>query len=272
MNIRKTRRTLWLWPLCWLSPLMPSAQAQGFATYVSPPRLELRLQAGARQREVIEIQHAGQVAGRYRFYTVDWTLGSDGGASFSSALAPNSCRPWVAIERRELTLAPGARYRYRIEVAPPEGLPPQECRFALMVEGMDQAQVSGDLSFPVGGRIAVIVYAAVGDAAPQLEWVAARWETRSADQGPVLEVRNTGTAHGRLDGVLQGKDADGRRSRWVPVDTPILPGETRHIALRLLRDDDAASTPPPPIQRPLALTGELEWADKKMPVRMTLPP
>ena len=62
-------------------------------------------------RQVVEIQHAGLQKGSYRLYTNDWSLRADQSVDFSDALAPDSCRPWVAIERRERTIEPGARYR-----------------------------------------------------------------------------------------------------------------------------------------------------------------
>ena len=119
--------------------LVPAAHAQGFAAYISPPRFEVRVPPGQRLREVLEIQHVGQQKGGYRLYTNDWTFGADNAVAFSDELAPDSCRPWVAIERRELTLESGARYRYRFEINPPADTPPRECRFAIMVEGLDPA-------------------------------------------------------------------------------------------------------------------------------------
>ena len=270
MNTRLPIR-LCLW--CGLAALAhPAAMAQGFAAYVSPPRMELRLQAGERKREVIEIQHAGQADGNYRLYTADWTLDSDGGATFSKELAPGSCRPWVAIERGQLTLTSGARYRYRIEVSAPADSPPRECRFALMVEGQHPTRPPNDVNFPLGGRIAVIVYVAVGTAAPRLELVSTRWENTPRGSRPVFELRNTGEAHTRLDGVLKGTDQKGATTEWVPMDTPILPGETRKIALRPLIDGDTPTTPPGPVSLPLKLKGALEWNDAQLPIDLTLPP
>ena len=48
---------------------------------------------------------------------------------------------------------------------------------------------------------------------------------------PVLQVKNLGNAHGRLAGFLQGTDASGRRLEFEPSTLPILPLETRAIAL-----------------------------------------
>jgi hypothetical protein len=86
--------------------LLPGhAAAQGFAAYVSPPRFEIGIEPGQRSRQVVEIQHVGRQEGAYRFYTADWTLAADYSVNFQTELAPNSCRPWVAIERKELTFA-----------------------------------------------------------------------------------------------------------------------------------------------------------------------
>ena len=46
-----------------------------------------------------------------------------------------------------------------------------------------------------------------------------------------LTVSNTGDAHGRLEGSLDAVDNKGRRFELVPEGTPILPGQTRTLAL-----------------------------------------
>lgn len=256
-----------LLPLLFLLPGL--ASAQGFAAFISPPRFEVRASAGQALRQVLEIQHVGRTPGNYRLYTADWTLGSDNQVTFSNELAPDSCRPWVAIERRELTLQPGARYRYRFEITPPAGTAPRECRFAIMVEGLDTAQVEGAVSFPVGGRIGVIVYAAIGDVAPALS--IAGTETAQVNGQPVamVRVRNGGTATGRLEGFLDVTDASGQRAEMSPTDLPILPGETRRIALGAVTADGKA---PPTLRFPLAVKGQLESGKTKLPLDTSFTP
>ncbi len=246
-----------------------AAQAQGFAAYISPPRFELRAQPGQRLREVLEIQHVGQQKGGYRLYTNDWTLGPDNAVTFSNELAPDSCRPWVAIERRELTLEPGARYRYRFEINPPADTPPRECRFALMVEGLDPARVQGAVSFPVSGRIGVVVYVAVGGAKPELGLAGSRVETVQGQPTVLLEVRNSGSAHGRLGGFVNGTDADGKTFEMAPADLPILPGETRSVALQPLAEE---GQPMPRPRFPLRVQGSLEWGNNRLPLDLKLAP
>ncbi|MDO8903125.1 hypothetical protein [Hydrogenophaga sp.] len=242
------------------------ARAQGFAAYITPPRFEIQATAGQNTRQVFEIQHVGQLKGGYRIYTNDWTFNPDNSVAFSDALAPDSCRPWVAIERRELTLEPGARYRFRFEIAPPAGTPARECRFAIMVEGIDPARSSVD----VGGRIGVIVYAAIGGAAPVLELSGTR-VVRSPDgkSMAMMDVRNRGNAHGRLEGFVNGTDAGGQRMELAPADLPILPGETRSVALVPVVEDGKSA---PDVRFPLIVKGNLEWGKNRLPLDTSFAP
>jgi len=243
-----------------------TAQAQGFAAYITPPRFEFQAKAGATTRQVFEIQHVGQVKGGYRIYTNDWTFQPDNSVVFSDALAPDSCRPWVAIERRELALEAGARYRFRFEITPPADTPARECRFAIMVEGIDPAKSSVD----VGGRIGVIVYAAIGGAAPALEITATRTvKTPDGKVVAMLDVRNSGNAHGRLEGFVNGIDASGLRLELAPADVPILPGETRGISLAPVVEE---GKPTPEARFPLSVKGTLEWGKNRLPLDASFAP
>lgn len=246
-----------------------SLQAQGFAAYITPPRFEVQAAPGQPLRQVLEIQHVGSQKGNYRVYTSDWTLQADNSVTFSDELAANSCRPWVAIERRELTIEPGARYRYRFEITPPPGTLARECRFAIMVEGLDPAKVEGAFNFPVGGRIGVIVYAAIGDAAPQLEVAATRVATVNGKQVAMIDVRNRGNAHGRIEGFVNATDASGARFEMAPADMPILPGETRSIAISPVVED---GKPAPTVRFPLNVKGSLEWGKNRLPLDTSFAP
>ena len=136
---------------------------------MAPARIEMKATAGETSRQVLEIHQAGQVPGRFRVYTNDWDFQKDDALKFSDALDPDSCRPWVALERREVTVPANSRHRFRFEITPPAGTPPRECRFAIMVEGLDAAIVDqGSFQFPVAGRLGVIVYAVIGGAEAKL--------------------------------------------------------------------------------------------------------
>ncbi|MDB5868285.1 MAG: hypothetical protein JWP96_617 [Polaromonas sp.] len=247
--------------------LAAPAAAQGFGASISPPRFELQVKAGQTLREVIDIQHVGGQNGKFRIYTNDWTLQPDGSVGFSNELGPDSCRAWVAVEKRELTITPNARYRYRFEITPPPDTAPRECRFAIMVEGSDPARVTqSGLDIPVGGRIAVIVYASINGAAPQLAISPKGVAEVNGKTLPALEVRNTGVAHGRVEGFLSGIDAAGHKFDLSPSGLPILPGETRTLTINPVIEDKIV---PPAIEYPLKVTGTLEWGANRVPLEHT---
>jgi hypothetical protein len=240
-----------------------SAHAQ-FAAAVTPPRFEVSVEPGQVTRQVMEITHAIPGAGTYRVYTTDWSMDASGALTFYDTLQPGSCRPWVAIERKDVTVAQGTRVRYRFEVAPPADATPQECRFALMIESKPQdVKTSETSSFPMNGRIGVIVYVSIGGAKAVLEPGTVSVGTFDGRPTPVLMVRNSGNATGRLSGILKGVDAAGAVLELTPESVPILPGQTRAIALQLYDPGPrAAASAAPAAQRvrwPLSLRGVLEY-------------
>lgn len=239
----------------WAALACSAAHAQ-FALAVSPPRFELNGKPGERVRDVIELTHSDVRQGEYTFKTADWTLKRDGSVDFTEELAPGSCRPWVAIERREVSIAAGKPYRYRFEVTPPPGTPPMECRFAVLIEGKERTNAPGT-PVAMAARIGVIAYVAIGEVQPVLDIAGAVVLKLEGKDRAVLRIRNTGTAHGRLAGFLNGTDASGARLEFQPATTPIMPGETRDIALTATRPGDAETAVE--VRFPVTVTGSLEW-------------
>jgi len=240
-----------------------AATAQSFSVLVSPPRFEAAAKAGETYRNVIEITNVSGQSGHYTLHTADWTLGADGSAQFSDALAPGSCRPWVGIEAPEITVAANAKRRYRFEVAVPADAPVGECRFAILLDG-DPTAASGSVPVPVAGRIGIIVYLTIGGAAPKLEVVDSLTGQIGGQRLPVLRVRNSGNAHGRLEGLIDGTDAAGKRYSFAPTTLPILPGETRDIALTPEADNDKSAVPQ--VGYPLVLKGGLDVGAQRLDI------
>lgn len=231
-----------------------TAVAQGFAVEVTPPRFEASARPGTVFRNVIQINNVSGQDTKLQIRTADWVLDENGSAQFDYDLGPGSCRPWVGIEAREIVVPAEGRRRFRFEVAVPEGTPDGECRFGLMLEGEPEL-VEGGPPVPVAGRIGIIVYLAIGDAAPSLELVDIRVEDVGGRALPVLTVRNTGNAHGRLQGFMDATDGEGRRLSLAPSTSPILPGASREISLHPLAEGDEA---PAELRWPLRLQGKLD--------------
>lgn len=243
-----------------------TAAAQGFSVLVSPPRIEATARPGQTVRSVIDITNVSPDPGRYRLRTADWQLDPDGSVLFDPALAPGSCRPWVGIEAAEISVAGNGKRRYRFEVAVPADAAAGECRFAILLEGEPEA-LPGSLAVPVAGRIGIIVYVAVGDAAARLEVAGHELREIGGRRLPVLLVRNTGNAHGRLDGLVDGTDASGRRYSFAPSNLPVLAGETRAIVLT--PEADSADAAMPELAYPLRLAGRLETGARRLDVELT---
>jgi len=238
--------------------IAPGAAASEFALAVSPPRFELELKPGERSRQVMEITNASAASTSFAIKTADWLLGMDNSVTFVDELQPGSCRPWVAIERRELTMAGGRPYRFRFEISVPPDAKPGECRFAIMLEGQEQlTRMESGPPIPFSARLGVVVYVSIGGAAPELSVAGAGVQTVNGKPTPVLQIRNSGTAHGRVTGFLNGTDASNTSLEFSPANTPILPGETRTIPLSATRpgDQDTAAQ----IRYPVTVRGKLEW-------------
>ncbi len=259
----KARETCWM-RLSAIALALSGAAMPGRADFsfaISPPRFELVAKPGERLRQTIEITNASSVAAGLLVRTADWQFRPDETVAFNDDIQPKSCRPWFAIERRELAVAPRMPYRFRFEVTPPADQAAIECRVAIMFEGKEPTLAGESASVPIGARVAVIVYVAVGDVAPALSVKGGRVEERNGQPVAVIDVQNTGTAHGRLDGFLTGVDARGQILDVTSASTPILPGETRAIVLSVARQGDANT----PVQAvfPLAVKGKLEWGDRR---------
>jgi hypothetical protein len=241
--------------------------AQEFSLVVTPPRFEVRTKAGTTYRNVIEINNTSKKTARFNVKTADWALDASGSAVFSEKLATNSCRPWVGIEAADISVKGNGKRRYRFEVKVPPNTKDGECTFAIMIEGEPQV-VGGQVAMPVSGRIGVIVYLAIGNAAPSIAISKSYVATIKGNSIPVLQVQNRGTMHGRLEGYLDGVDAKGQRIVFVPDNSPILIGANRAIAL--YPQPEGKSNQAPTISYPLRIKGRLDSETQKLDVELTL--
>jgi hypothetical protein len=249
--------------------LIAPSPSEGFAGYLSPPRLELSAKPGDVLREVVTIGNEDVVPAAFDVQSADWSLDALGTPHFEIAtLAPGSCREWVRLERRRLDVGARSERRFRFEVHIPAEAKAQLCRFAILVSSGTQsgAVELSSIRLPVQGRIALIVYVALGDLKPALAPIRYGHESFQGRATPVVVIKNSGTAQGRLEGSLDGVDAAGKRLEFVVSNSVILPGETRTLPIWASEVDGK----PPVYQRPLKLTGTLEWSGGKVPVNTTI--
>ncbi len=228
--------------------------------YAVPSRFELSAQPGQVLAQVLEIGNDETAPGKFKVRTADWTYRADSGVDFrSETLAPGSCRPWVRIERPVVKVGGRQKRRYRFEIHVPENAAAGLCRFALLVEpaGEDAPlALSGGLTIPIHGQLGVIVYVRVGDSRPVLAINDIAMHRVDGKMTPAAVITNTGTAHGRAEGLLTGTDASGRALEFTVSNLPILPGETRTIPIWVGDDPNGK---PVVLKPPVTLRGSIEW-------------
>ena len=238
--------------------------AQGFAAGITPSRFELEAEPGALIRETVTIVNPGTADAEYLFRTVDWQLDEASGVQYvEDTLAEGSCRPWVRLERRNVTIRAGASRNYRFEVQVPADAAPGLCRFAIMIEPSEAytARIGdGEVSLPIVGRYAVI------------ENLGLSRIDSSGLQLPAITVRNTGTAHDRASGQITAVDATDTRYSLVPSSFPVLPGRTETLAF--LPETDTAGQSPLTLERqlqyPVRLNGRIEIGGQSIEIDATV--
>ena len=143
----------------------------------------------------------------------------------------------------------------------------------IAIEGSEPAQQAliqgggASLSLPVTGRIAVAVYLALDGAEPRLDLQRIASGDSGGQRRIAITVANSGDAHGRLEGSLEAVDSRGRAFALVPEGTPILPGQTRTLAL-LPQGEDGRAAPQPAY--PVKAGGTLDWEGGSFKVEATL--
>ncbi|NNJ93324.1 MAG: hypothetical protein HKP57_01070 [Halobacteria archaeon] len=253
--------------------VFPAAGAAGFAATVSPPRFELFAEPGEILRESVEISNADTATANFNMRTADWELTEDGNVTIHPPeLQPGSCRGWAKIERHKIKLLAESERKYRFEIHVPEDAQPGECRVALLLEGTAEEDLlagAGEIRFPVQGRIAIIVYVVVGDARPEMNLLRLGMDTVNSEQIPVAVLENSGKAHGRPSGILEGIDAVGNRLEFTVSPSPVMPGQTRRIPIWPARSNRVSIRD---IVLPLQLSGTIEWEGGKKKIDEAVSP
>jgi fimbrial chaperone protein len=261
--------------VAWFSALLFCAitQAASFEVAVSPSRFEVSAKPAQRVGQSLLVYNLGATATDINVRTLDWTYSPDGSIGYVDELLPNSCRPWVTLERKTVRVTPRGQANFRFQIDVPAAAPRTECRFMLALEGVEPAHQAviqsggASLNLPVNGRIAVAVYVLVGGAEPVLEVVQVGVKDIAGVRTPVITVTNKGDAHGRLDGSLDAVDAKGVKHELLPEGTPVMPGQTRTLPFKYRTDIDKK---PADFAFPLKTRGILDWERGSFKVEMEL--
>lgn len=259
-----------------LAIALAPCSAQAFNSVVSPPYFDLKAKPGAVLRESLTLTNLESTPARFSVMTGDWDITEQGQVVFLEGKPrPGSCRPWVRIERREITV-PGRLSRpFRLEVEVPADTKLSHCHFAVFFEGLAEAAPpfkpaddKASAGFSIAGRLAVVVYVTIGDAGPRFEIRGFGTEQVGERVYPLVTIYNAGDAYGRPSGILQARDTTGQTFEMVVEQVPVLPGHSRPV--RILPDDPAAPMPPLRYFLPLQLKGAIEWRGGKTEIDTTI--
>lgn len=237
-------------------------RAAAFEVAVSPSRFELQAKPTQRVGQSLQVFNLGATPTDVSVRTLDWTYSPEGNIGYVDQLLPNSCRPWVTLERKVIRVLPKTQSNFRFQVDVPADTPRTECRFMLALEGVEAAHQAviqsggASLNLPVSGRIAIAVYVKVGGAVSALEVLQTGVSEIAGVRTPVITVINKGDAHGRLEGSLDAVDAKGGKYELLPEGTPILPGQTRTLPFTYRTDIDKK---PVAFVYPIKTRGVLDW-------------
>lgn len=264
-----TRFNRWFVLAICLFSTFANAQSDGFVAGVMPSRFELETKSGKTIRKSFKIFNYGSSPSKYNIKTVEWTYSADGEIAFWDELAENSCRPWVSIERREVTVTPDPNNprNFRFEINIPERASRSECRFAFMVEGQDNETLTkfggGSLTIPVSGQVAIIVYLSIDGAEPNIALNQIAVDNFENDTLPFIEVTNNGDAHGRLEAELWAKDNNGKKIQLSFGKPPVLANQTRKLVLKPVESIEE-------ILYPLTVSGNIYTNSKTYKIDKTL--
>jgi hypothetical protein len=254
-----------VWPTACLCAALATAS---YGAGVSPSKFELRAQPGEVLRDTVRILNPGEQAEEFALKTADWRLNDNGGVQFvEDVLLEDSCRPWVRLERRTVSIQAGAEKNYRFEVHVPADAAPGLCRFAIIIEPTEPhvARIGeGGISVPMVARFAVVTYVTIGDAAADVAVVDVGTRQFEGQRLPTVTLQNLGNTYDRAFGDLIATDFRGQRTRLVPSEFPVLPGRSEVIQLRL--DMSAEQAEAYTLMYPLRLSGRIEIGGKVLEI------
>lgn len=241
------RFRLILFPLAFM--LTFGAGAADFPVTVTPTILKMAGDEGDKVMREIAFLNQQQWPTPLKLEAVNWAFDEDGRRVFGPDIkVPHDCRSWWTAGFADLLIKPGAGVIYRLEIQIPDDIDDEmECHFAVAViprTGEDQSP-----------KHYVPVYINAEGAEPELEFQKLLVKGTGKDRRAMVVIRNTGTAHARVLGMLEGEDAQDQDLDLVVKPTEILAGETRAIPLLVSKRGGGEAWWSPPLE----VEGKLNW-------------
>ena len=221
-----------------LAPL--SAPAYSFGIGLQPTTVEISVQPGDRQRQVINLGNVHQedtIA--LTLGLADWALDNDGQIQLNPpGESDTSAAEWVRFSPAFVTLKPGETEQIIVDMAAPIRVDREgDYRFALIASTLLPEERSGQSGVWKKYQIASLFYLTMGDAesAPEIKQ-AALTTSAEGEQAVTFDLTNTGNAHARLRGEIQISGDQGETIKEPISNLVVLDEATRTYRIPLTQD------------------------------------
>ena len=184
-----------------------AAPAAPFGIGLQPTTVEMAVQPGDRQRQVINLGNVHQEQTiSLTLGLADWSLDEEGQIDLAPPGESDvSAADWVRFSPAFVTLNPGETEQIIVDMAAPIRIDREgDYRFALIASTLLPEERSGQSGVWKKYQIASLFYLTMGDAESSPE-VKTAVISKSADgeNAIVFDVENTGNAHARLRGDIE---------------------------------------------------------------------
>ncbi|MEE9380342.1 MAG: hypothetical protein V3V03_02970 [Hyphomonadaceae bacterium] len=225
--------------------------ALGFGIGLQPTTVEMEMEPGDRQRQVINIANVHQEKTiSLTLGLADWALDENGQIELTPpGETPASSADWVRFSPAFVTLKPGQAQQIIVDIAAPVRLEQSgDHRFALLASTVLPEERAGGSGVWKKYQIASLFYLTTGDAVSTPEITSSGLTVTPEGQTMIgLRIENEGNAHARLEGSIRitSDDAEpqsitianlvvldqGARNYHVPLAGPL--PENSEIEVRL---------------------------------------
>ncbi|MEL7112640.1 MAG: hypothetical protein AAFZ74_03135 [Pseudomonadota bacterium] len=184
-----------------------AAPASSFGIGLQPTTVEMSIQPGDRQRQVINLGNVHQEDTiSLTLGLADWSLDENGQIELSPPGESDvSAANWVRFSPAFVTLNPGETEQIIVDMAAPIRIDREgDFRFALIASTLLPETRSGQSGVWKKYQIASLFYLTMGDAESQPEIKGATLsKSPDSEQSVVFDIENNGNAHARLRGEVK---------------------------------------------------------------------
>lgn len=181
--------------------------ASSFGIGLQPTTVEMSIQPGERQRQVINIGNVHQEdAISLTLGLADWELDENGQISLTPpGDTPSSAANWVRFSPAFVTLNPGETEQVIVDMSAPIRIDRQgDYRFALIASTLLPEERSGQSGVWKKYQIASLFYLTMGNGESKPEITAATLtKSPEGEDALVFELENSGNSHARLRGEIE---------------------------------------------------------------------